>query len=239
MEKSSNEKRWILYRKRYEVLFNEGVKKGLICCYDDELIENLRHVYFGGLPLSILMLCNKACNGYCNDRAIYLTFGFLEDDFRVVNADIDSIKLNPEYIEKARANKVGTNYGEHRFVERRKKDGTTWVYDTLLCLAFEKTLYYEMQHPKIKSVMNKQETMNLGEFQELKKANIHQEKYALPIILPIYEYEANHATYKVTEKIMVDYTDKLKNEIELLKNEIEYDSVRSEVINDMKSMGIL
>lgn len=235
----SNEKKWMLYKKRYEALFNEGVRKGLICCYEDELIKNLRHVYCGGLPLSILMLCNKACNSYCIDRAIYITFGFLDDDFEVIDADIDSIRLNPEYIEKVKTNELGSNYGQHRFVERIKKDGTVWVYDTSLGLAFEKKIYYELQHPQIKRIMNKEQTMKHGEFQELKNANINVEKYALPILLPIYEDEANHAVYKVTQELEVDYTAKLKKEIELLKNEIEYESICSEVINDMKSVGLL
>lgn len=185
------------------------------------------------------MLCNKACNGFCFDRGIYITFGFGEDDFQVVTANIDSLKLNPQYVEENKKDN-NPNYAVHRFAERTKKDGTTWVYDTSLGLAFEKNLYYEMQNPDIKNVMNKEATINHGEYKEIKNANIEKEKYASPLLIPIYEYQTKkHAVYKVTHSIAVDYTEELKKEIELFKKEIDYDSICEEVENDMKSMGLL
>lgn len=31
------------------------------CCYEDELIENLRDKYYYGIPLSIFLLCDSLC----------------------------------------------------------------------------------------------------------------------------------------------------------------------------------
>ena len=51
--------KWNLHKKKYNILFDYGVKHGLIRSYDNQLIENLRHIYYGGLPASILLLHGK------------------------------------------------------------------------------------------------------------------------------------------------------------------------------------
>ena len=40
------EMKWKLHKKKYDELFNYGVKHGLIGAYDKKLIENLRHIYY-------------------------------------------------------------------------------------------------------------------------------------------------------------------------------------------------
>lgn len=48
------EMKWKLHKKRYDILFDYGVRHELIGTYDEKLIKNLRHIYCGGLPASIL-----------------------------------------------------------------------------------------------------------------------------------------------------------------------------------------
>ena len=53
--------------------------------YDKTLIERLRNIYDGGIPLSILLLVDKMCNGFCYERALLPTLGLTDKDFRVRN----------------------------------------------------------------------------------------------------------------------------------------------------------
>lgn len=102
MTKSLEEIKWEEHRKKYDILLKEGIKNGLINAYDDTLIEKLRHIYCGGIPATILLLYGKLSNGHCYDRSRLITLGFEEDDFKVITADIDSLKLNPTYIDEYR-----------------------------------------------------------------------------------------------------------------------------------------
>lgn len=217
--------KWELYKKKKSILFSYGIKMGLIHSYEVELIENLRHIYYGGLPASILLLCHKMCNGHCYDRGLLVTLGFGDDDFKLVDADIDGITLNPKFIDKD-----DEHYGNHCFAERTKKDGTTWVYDTSLGMVIEKSFYYLMERPKVTKVNDKQATMAFCDYKDIKRADIEKDKYVLPIILPfVEEYAKNGKTF---------YSEALKEEIAIFKQEIDYDGLCKEVDEDMRKKGI-
>lgn len=49
------EMKWELHKKRYDELFNYGVKHGLIGAYDKKLIENLRHIYWWTSSINIII----------------------------------------------------------------------------------------------------------------------------------------------------------------------------------------
>ena len=221
--------KWTLHKKKYNLLFDYGVKHGLIHSYDKKLIENLRHIYYGGIPASILLLHGKLSNGHCYDRGTLITLGFGEDDFQVVDADIDSLKLNPQFIDECRYNNLSENYPNHCFAERIMNDGTTWVYDTSVGLVFEKNLYYKMQNPKITKVNNRSTTLKFLYYDFQRDSDIERDKYALPLILPNIE-ACMHPTQPF-------YLEQLKKEIEILKTEIGYDSVCKEIEEDMKRKG--
>lgn len=176
--------KWKLHKKKYDILFDYGVKHGLIRSYDNQLIENLRHIYYGGLPASILLLHGKLSNGYCYDRGTLITLGFGNDDFQVVDADIDSLKLNPQFIDEYRYNNLSEYYPNHCFAERTTSDGITWVYDTSVGLVFEKSLYYKMQNPKITKVNNRSTTLKFLYYDFQRDSDIERDKYELPLILP-------------------------------------------------------
>ncbi len=229
-----DELKWKQYLKKRKKLYIYGAKNGLIHDYEQELIENLRHVYYGGIPASILLLCNRACNGYCYDRALLICHGFEDDEFKIVDADIDGIALNPIIIDKY--NKAIENgnswnhYANHCFVERTKKDGTTWVYDTSIGLVFEKNLYYELQNPIITKINDKQATLDYFEYQDVKNADIEKDKYVIPLILPNIEAAAEYDDDW--------YSQALKEEIKRFKKEINYDAIVKEIEEDMKRKGL-
>ena len=218
-----SELKWKLYEMKTSILYSYGLKNGLIHPYETELIEKLRHVYYGALPVSIILLCDKMCNGFCYDRAPLITLGFGDDDFKIINADVDSIRLRPAEIEKYGNN---PHFANHCFAERTKEDGTVWVYDTSIGLVTEKSLYYKMENPQITSIRDKEATLTFLENFKINKDDLGEDKYALPLILPSYE--------AISEMSSHFYANDLKEEIERFKDEIDYESICAEVQDDMK-----
>lgn len=218
--------KWKLHRKRYDELLQYGIKNGLIGAYKHELIESLRHVYYGGLPVSILLLHGKLSNGHCYDRGPLVTMGFGDDDFQVVDADINSLRLNPQYIDEYKSGKGSKYYANHCFAERTLKDGSTWVYDTSVGLIFEKSLYYKMENPKITKVNDKETTLKYLYYDFQQNLNIEEEKYALPLILPNIE--------NCLVPTQPFYLKQLIQEIEILKKELNYDDICKEIHDDME-----
>ena len=218
--------KWKLHKKKYDILFDYGVKHGLIRQYDNQLIENLRHVYYGGFPASILLLHGKLSRGHCYDRGTLITLGFGDDDFQVVDADVDSLKLNPQLVDECRYNNLSEHYPNHCFAERILKDGRTLVYDTSLGLVFDKKLYYRLENPKITKINDKETTLEFLYYDSQRDSNIETDKYTLPFLLPTIE--------RNLEPIQLLYSEQLKEEIELFKKEINYESICEEVQNEIK-----
>ena len=216
--------KWKLYKKKEKILFSYGISKGLIHAYEKDFIEHLRHVYYGGVPASIILLCRKLCERDCYDRALLATFGFGDDDFQLVDADVDYLTLQPRY-----ADGDFEHIGNHCFAERTKKDGTTWVYDTTLGLVIEKVLYYKMQRPKITKTNSKQATQAFCDYVDIKNADFEHDKYVLPFVLPNIEVCAN-----TSDKL---YREVLKQEIDRFKKEIDSDGLCEEINQDMIEKG--
>lgn len=223
--------RWELYRKRYRALLCYGASKGLVKTYDEELLSNLRHIYYGGVPASILLLHEGMCNGHCYDRGPLVTLGFGDDDFQVVDADIDGIKLRPKYVDEYRKGEWGAYYANHCFAERTASDGTVWVYDTSAGLVIEKSLYYKMENPRITKTNDRETTLRYLYYDFLRDSNIERDKYALHIILPLLERKL-----KPTQPF---YLEQLKREIAILKEEVDYEGICEEIHNDMRRIGQL
>ena len=228
MEVNVVNERWKLYQEKYRELFNYGVEHGLIRLYSDNLIKALRNIYYGGLPASIVLLCNEACNGFCYDRAILLSLAFFDDDYQMIEADIDSLRFNPHYIAE-NGEDQNPRYAEHCYLEGKGGDGTIWVFDTSLGLVFERGLYEKMQQPKVNRVYDKNTVMSFGEYQDIKNADIESDKYALPLLMPSYE--------AIAEKARPYYQERLKEEIDYYKKFIDYDGIEKEVHDDMLRKG--
>ena len=109
--------KWDLHQKKHRFLLLYGLSHGLIFPYDDELIERLRKVSYGGIPASVILLSNAMTNGHCYDRALLMSQAFLDDsdDVKLLYGDIDSLKLNPNFIRDSK------RYADHCFVERVTK----------------------------------------------------------------------------------------------------------------------
>ena len=137
------ELKWNLHCFKDTKLLIWGLKNGLIFPYSDKLIEKLRNVYYGGIPASIILLCDALTNGHCYDRALLLAKAFIndEDDIKLIYASINSIKLNPMYIDE---NSEDSLYADHCFLERITKDGRHLIYDTTTGFVYDKSIYWKM-----------------------------------------------------------------------------------------------
>lgn len=224
MSTKLQEIKWNLHNYKSKQLLLWGLKNGFIKPYDDKLIEKLRNIYDGGIPASIILLSDGMSNGHCYDRALLMSRAFLdeEDDVQLVYATVDSLKLNPQS-----TNNDYPLFADHCIVERITKDGKHLIYDTSYGLVFDKKLYWLMEHPKIRDINKKSSIIEFVKSNE----NYHPEStkrdiYAAPLILPMLEM-----TYGRPAEF---YSDQLQKEIEIFKNEINYNGVCKEIEDDIK-----
>lgn len=223
--------KWELHQKRYKMLLIYGLQHGLIFPYDNELIEKLRNVYYGGIPASIILLSNGMSNGYCYDRALLMSRAFLDedDDVKLLYGDIDSLKLNPIFINDS------PHYADHCFVERITKDGRHLIYDTSCGFVFDKRMYWLMEKPKLRHTNSKEAIRKFIKKDEDRfPKDIERDKYASPLILPMIETTFG----RPTEMYSLSGFELLQREINHFKEQIKYDDVVREIDEDMKRLGL-
>lgn len=223
--------KWDLHSYKQKALLIWGLKNGLITPYDDQLIEKLRKVYYGGIPASVILLSNGMTNGHCYDRALLMSRAFLddEDDVQLLYADIDSLKLNPQYISDSPL------YADHCIVERITKDGRHLIYDTSAGFVYDKKLYWLMEHPKVRKINNKESIIKfINEDEDFHPEDVERDKYIAPLVLPMIEKTFG----RPTEMYSLLGIELLQREIEHYKKAINYDGVVEEIDQDMKRLGI-
>lgn len=221
-------KRWQEYNKNYREKFLAGIKSGQIRTYEQGFLDKLDRYYFGGLPLSIVLLCNKACNGFCYDRAVFVALGLEDEDYVAVNADINSLRLNPIYIDEKDEN---PNYANHCFVIKKDKDGKEYVYDSSVGLVFDKSWYDEVEKPVVTRVMPKEEVMTFDDYRYFKSTDLELVKYALPLIMPTYD-----ALAMIGQPY---YTEELRRRLALFKEYVGYEKLKREMEEDMEAKGFM
>lgn len=223
--------KWDLHSYKQKVLLIWGLKNGLITPYDDQLIEKLRTVYYGGIPASVILLSDGMTNGHCYDRALLMSRAFLddEDDVQLLYADIDSLKLNPKFISDSPL------YADHCIVERITKDGKHLIYDTSAGFVYDKKLYWLMEHPKVRKVNNKESIIKfINEDEDFHPEDVERDKYIAPLVLPMIEKTFG----RPNEMYSLLGIELLQREIEHYKKTINYDGVVEEIPQDMKRLGI-
>lgn len=225
--------RMMLHCYKKEKLTLWGLKNNLIKPYDEELITKLRHIYSGAIPASILLLSNCMCNGKCYDRAYVMAQAFLdtEDDVNLIYATVDSIKLNPRYIDES-----DPLYADHCFVERITKDGKHLIYDTSSGYVYDKKLYWLLENPKVRHITPKEvlvdrvkndEYNNLEDIERDKRNSI----FILPLIEMSYDFPGEKYS-KINGGI-------LQREVEIFKKSINYDELQKEAEQDMKKLFLI
>ena len=171
-------------------------------------------------------------NGFCYDRALLMSRAFLddEDDVQLVYASIDSLKLNPQFVDKD-----DPLYADHCFVERITKDGKHLIYDTSSGLVYDKKLYWLMEHPRIREINKKSSLIEFVKSDEYyHPEDIERDKYASPLILPMIEMTYGRPT-EMYSQLGINL---LQREIEYFKKVINYDGVCKEIDDDMKRVRL-
>ena len=223
--------KWELHSYKQKQLLIWGLKNGLIKPYDDELLEKLRTIYYGGVPASVILLSDGLTNGHCYDRALLMSRAFLEneEDVQLLYATIDSLKLNPKFICD------DPLYADHCIVERITKAGNHLIYDTSAGFIYDKRLYWIMEHPKIRKIKNKESIKKFIENdEEHYPEDIERDKYIVPLILPMIEMTYGRPT-EMYSQLGIEL---LQREIEHYKKVIDYDNVVYEIDQDMKRLGL-
>ena len=225
------EKKWELHNLKERELLIYGLKNGKITPYDDELIEKLRTIYYGGIPSSIILLSNGMSNGHCYDRALLMSRAFLDtdDDVKLLYATVDSLKLNPRYQDRN-----DPMYADHCIVERITSTGKKLIYDTSTGFIYDKKLYWLIEHPKVRKENTKESIIEFIKADEdYIPEDLERDKYASPLILPFIEM-----TYgRPNEMYSMLGIELLQREIEHFKEVINYDEVCREIDEDMKKHG--
>ncbi len=198
----------------------KGAKQGKVYTYVPALIDRLRPYQVGGLPVSILLLITELCNGLCYDRSLLMSLAF--NDAKIVHGDIESLRIT-----------AGEKYAEHSFVETTEFGGNkTWVVDTSIGLIYDKDFYYELEKVKVNAEIPKQEIMNSYAIQSIISSDFEQDKYALPLYLPLIENVIKTSRWLGT----ASYREMIEKEIAHFKEAIDYESIEREIAEDMKLM---
>ena len=222
---------WKLYYYKNKRLLEWGFKQHRITLYSEELIEKLRNISYGGIPASILLLCNTTSNGYCFDRALLLAQAFLDtdDDVQLVYALIDGLRLNPAYEE----DRNDPDFAKHCFVERITKDGAHFIYDTSTGMVYDKDIYWQIERPKVLHINGKKDIIEFLKTEEFAHdEDIERDKYIAPIMLPAIE-STYGKPFEFYSKLGV-----LQREVDEYKKRINYRAVCEEIAADMEAMGI-
>jgi len=217
------QEKWDIYKRKRDTLIDYGFKNGLVKEYDEETLKRLRNVSIGGVPGDIYIMSYTMTSGNCRKCARLATFAFPEDDFEIVDAVVDGVNLCPYNIEEFRGQDI--EYGLHTFALRKNKNGLSWVYDTTHGLIIEKNLYFKIENPDIKRVITKEEFQSSDEYREIKDADFEAEKYLLPLSLPAIEADATSLEHR--------YDHILQERIKELKDEVDYDSIAEEFLEEM------
>ncbi len=206
-------------KKRDEMLVY-GLKHKLIFPYPDILFDYLRPYCVGGFPCSIMLFINELCNGHCYDRAELMSLAF--DDCQIIHANIESLRITD-----------GKKLSEHAFVETSEfGSGKTWVVDTSIGLIFDKKYYYKLEKPKINRIIKKEEIMKSYSIKQILASNFNEDKYSLPITLPLIENAIERSNHIGTKM----YKDKVIEELKIFKQAIGYNEIVAEIDADLKIM---
>lgn len=217
------------YWRKHELLMRLGFKFRMIGGYSEAFLEKLRDVYYGGIPASIILLNPSSCRGKCYDRAVLAAAGLRDIDYKVIHADIDSIRYNKATLREVdyweqQGETISEHYSNHCYLEF-EQNGLTWVLDTTDGLIYEKHLYDWINHPKVTCIRTKEETLAFPDYIDIMEADINRDKYIVPSLLPIIE--------SGIEKDSM-YKEQARKEIELFKKKINYDDLVREIEEDKK-----
>ena len=197
-----------------------GSKHKKVFTYPDALIDALRPYHIGGLPASILVLINELCNGLCYDRSLLMSLAF--DDAKIIHGNIETLRITS-----------GEEFAEHSFVETKEfGGGKSWIIDTSSGLIYDKDFYFEHEKVSVNKEIPKEKIMNSYAVKSIIASNFEEDKYALPMYLPLIENAVMSSNWLHT----TIYRDLIFKELEHFKKSIDYDAIKAEIDEDIHLM---
>ena len=177
-----------------------------------------------GLPASILLLRHGMLNGHCYDRTLLIAEALQDRNIQFVYATIDGIRLNPK------VEQDNPMYAAYCFLEQTTKDGRHIIYDTSMGLVIDKSLYWLLEHPKVRKINSKAE---LAKFLDTKKQkpSENDDEYIATFVLPILEmYYENQDEWYAKPGIEL-----LQREVEQFKKKNHYEQLVKDLREAMTS----
>ena len=220
------QKKWKLYLMKKKFLMMWGLACNKIFPYNDKLIEKFRTIYYGGVPASVILLTNGLSDGFCYDRALLLSRAFLDEkcDVKLIYASIQELRLNPKYV-----NDPDPLCSEHCIVEITTEGNKQYICDTSCGFIFDKKLYWLIEKPKVRKVNDKESIIEYLSHEP----NNEEDQYISVLIFPLLE----ECYGRKNEMYSAKGIELLQREIELYKKSINYEEIRQEMDNHLKSLG--
>ena len=219
----SYNEQWELYKINFKSYMSSGKLLEKIKPFDEEIITNLRDLYYNSMPAVVLLLGKDFAQENCHTRAKLLAYAFKDDNYEVITANVDGLKYNPEYVTGYLSGKLKSNYKEHSYVRRLEKDGKYWIYDTSLGLKIEEDLYNAMQNPEILSVSRKEIDLRLLGLKHYNKNKIIERSYFIK--------DTIDAVKETVEPVREEYRDILNSELRRIENIIDSSKEIEKVAN--------
>lgn len=220
-----------LYMRYSMALFRWGLKHGKICMYGEGLVERLREVYWGGLPGSILLLSRQMCEGFCYDRTQLMARAFLElpGEIRIITASVESLRVLQSPWKRLPGDDL------HCVLEWREPDAGVWIIDTGIGVLIQRWLFWLMFFPRKAQVLEREKFEKLDALireEDFAPEDVDLYKYWAPMFLPIVE----ECFAKPLELYGDPENGRLKQEVELFKEKIDYERVKAAVEYDVAHM---
>ena len=151
---------WELYGINLKNYIFYGKIKGLIKPFEKEIFHNIRDLFYNNIPAVVLLLDDDFVQGNCYSRAKLLAYAFKDNNYEVITANVDGLKLNPANIQRFISRQVDSDYQKHCYIRRLEDDGRYWIYDTSQGVKIEESLYRVMQNPEVLEIAKPKISLN-------------------------------------------------------------------------------
>lgn len=197
-------------------IFQEAYQQGLIQSFDEEVLNRLRHVYYGCLSGLLYLYVTPTSFLNIGNKLEILTHVFSDIDYRVVHGEIESTR-------KIMFAKYGVEHLDFNSWIEVKQDDKVWVYDTFSMLKIERGTYYKLEDPLIRKIIKKS-TIEAHPARYEDDFSMIRDEWMLVGFIP-----------KIEQSLVNNpHRDMLEIELAKFKCEVDYDDVVSDFSSEKK-----
>lgn len=126
--------------------FLDGLKNGKITYFDQTTLTRLRKLYYGFYSAIIYLYYAPTDFDNIGNKVELLTHALEDKKFQIVHGSVDSTRNIKFFM-------YGVHHLDYNSWIEVEEGKTTWVYDLFSLLKFEKSLYYELEHPTVSKII--------------------------------------------------------------------------------------